>query len=190
MVMPLGPERRPIAPPDFQAIFQKTPGLYLVLDTSFFIVAVNDAYTAATMTRREEIVGRALFEVFPDNPDDHSADGVSNLRRSLLNVLKTRLPDKMSVQKYDIRRPIEEGGGFEVRYWSPLNTPVLGADGFVRWIIHRVEDVTELVRLQADESARREFAQVQDKMVRQLRDARRELALVAEENARLRALRD
>jgi len=54
----------------------------------------------------------------------------------------------MAVQKYDIRRPEAEGGGFEIRYWSPLNTPVLRADGDLAYIIHRVEDVTEFVRLQ------------------------------------------
>ena len=53
----------------------------------------------------------------------------------------------MAVQKYDIRRPDSEGGGFEERYWSPVNTPVFGVNGKVTYIIHRVEDVTEFVRL-------------------------------------------
>ncbi len=30
----------------------------------------------------------------------------------------------MPVQKYDIRRPEAEGGGFEERFWSPTNSPV------------------------------------------------------------------
>src|SRR5262249_2066215 len=49
--------------------------------------------------------------------------------------------------KYDIRRPESEGGAFEERYWSPVNTPVLDEGGAVRFIIHRVEDVTEFVML-------------------------------------------
>jgi len=53
----------------------------------------------------------------------------------------------MAVQKYDIPRPASEGGGFEERYWSPLNVPVLGADGSVELIIHNVTDVTEAARL-------------------------------------------
>jgi hypothetical protein len=87
------------------------------------IVAVSDAYLHATMTRREDILGRGLFEVFPDNPDDPAATGVGNLRASLDRVRSGRLPDTMAVQKYDIRRPEADGGGFEVRYWSPLNSP-------------------------------------------------------------------
>jgi hypothetical protein len=57
------------------------------------------------------------------------------LRESLRRVLEFRRPDPMPIQKYDIRRPDSESGGFEERYWSPLNTPVLGIDGEVVWII-------------------------------------------------------
>ncbi len=133
--------------PDFQALFESAPGLYLVLTPALTIVAVSDAYLKATMTKREEVLGRGLFEVFPDNPDDPTATGVRNLRASLDRVLAHRVPDTMAVQKYDIRRPDSEGGEFEERYWSPVNSPVLGADGEVAYIIHRVEDVTEFVRL-------------------------------------------
>ena len=72
---------------------------------------------------------------------------VANLRASLERVLAQRRPDAMAVQKYDIRRPEAEGGGFEERYWSPVNSPVLGRGGEIAYIIHRVEDVTEFVRL-------------------------------------------
>ncbi|MGE0451920.1 MAG: ATP-binding protein [Vicinamibacteria bacterium] len=133
--------------PDFRALFEAAPALYLVLAPDLTIVAVSDAYARATMTRREEILGRGLFDVFPDNPDDPAADGVSNLRASLDRVLSGRIQDAMPIQKYDIRRPESEGGGFEERYWNPVNTPVLAPSGELTHVIHCVEDVTELVRL-------------------------------------------
>jgi signal transduction histidine kinase len=138
--------------PDFQALFEAAPNPYLVLAPDFRIVAVSDAYLRATMTRRDNILGRDLFDVFPDNPDDPDATGVGNLRASLERVLRDRRADTMAVQQYDIRRPASEGGGFEVRHWSPVNSPVLGHDGQVEYIIHRVEDVTEFVRLERLES--------------------------------------
>ncbi|HEY2960597.1 MAG TPA: histidine kinase dimerization/phospho-acceptor domain-containing protein [Actinomycetota bacterium] len=144
--------------PDFESLFQSAPGLFLVLDPDLVIVAVSDAYLAATMTRREEILGHGLFEVFPDNPDDPQATGVGNLAASLERVRRNLVADTMAVQKYDIRRPAAEGGGFEVRYWSPFNSPVLGADGRLAYVIHRVEDVTEFVRLEQSESQRQQFA--------------------------------
>src|SRR5262245_19759767 len=143
---------------DFRSLFESAPGLYLVLTPDLRIAAVTDAYLRATMTRREQILGRGVFEVFPDNPADPQADGVSNLRASLERALRERVPDAMAVQKYDVRRPEAEGGGFEERYWSPQNTPVLGPDGEVRYIVHRVEDVTEFIRLRQAGAAQREQA--------------------------------
>ncbi|HKB58560.1 MAG TPA: PAS domain S-box protein [Gallionellaceae bacterium] len=134
-------------PPDFRILFESAPDLYLVLDPRLVIVGLSNAYARATMTRRENILSRELFAVFPDNPGDPASAGVRNLHASLRRVLKTGKPDAMPVQKYDIRRPDEEGGGFEERYWSPLNTPVLNPDGALAYIIHRVEDVTEFMRL-------------------------------------------
>jgi len=133
--------------PDFQTLFESAPGLYLVLEPDLTIAAVSDAYLRATMTERAAILGRGIFDVFPDNPEEPEATGVENLRASLARVLARKEPDTMAVQKYDIRRPESEGGGFEERHWSPVNCPVLGADGAVAYIIHRVEDVTEFVRL-------------------------------------------
>ena len=134
------------APLDYQMLFESAPGLYLVVDPTFEIVAASDAYLAATMTERHDIVGGNLFDVFPDNPDDPSATGTRNLRASLDKVLRTGEPHAMPVQKYDIRKPRSEGGGFEERFWSPVNTPVF-VDGRLTHIIHRVEDVTDYIRL-------------------------------------------
>ena len=132
---------------DFQLLFEAAPGSFLVLTPDFTIVAASDAYLRATKTERSAIVGRRLFDVFPDNPDDPAATGARNLRTSLDRVLDTRVADTMAVQKYDIPKPAIEGGGFEERYWSPFNSPVLDATGAVKYIIHRVEDVTDFVRL-------------------------------------------
>jgi signal transduction histidine kinase len=139
--------------PDFRMLFEAAPGLYLVLAPDLRVVAVSDTYLRATMTNREAILGRGIFEVFPDNPDDPAATGVNNLRASLESVLEFGKTDTMAVQKYDVRRPEADGGGFEERYWSPQNSPVLGPDGRVIFIIHRVEDVTEFVRLKQAGSA-------------------------------------
>ncbi|MCL6098147.1 MAG: PAS domain S-box protein [Bacteroidetes bacterium] len=129
----------------FRALFESVPGMFLILKPDLTIVGASNAYLQATMTKREEIMGRGLFDVFPDNPNDPSADGVSNLRSSLERVLKNGSADTMPIQKYDVRNPESELGEFEEKYWSPVNSPVFGADGNIEYIIHRVEDVTEFV---------------------------------------------
>ena len=139
-----------MSPQDFQLIFESAPGAYLILTPQLSIAAVTNAYLQATMTKREDILNRSLFEVFPDNPDEPSATGTSNLRASLQRVLQTKSADKMPIQKYDIRKPAAEGGGFEERYWSPLNVPAFGPNREVRFILHCVEDVTEFVKLKLE----------------------------------------
>ncbi|MBX9854244.1 MAG: PAS domain S-box protein [Gemmatimonadaceae bacterium] len=132
---------------EFRALFESAPGCYLVLrPDGFTIVAVSEAYLEATNTARQDLLHRDLFEVFPDDPNEPGADGTSNLRRSLERVVETKRADAMAVQRYPIPRPAHLGGGFEERYWSPLNAPVLSPDGRVAYIIHRVEDVTHFVR--------------------------------------------
>ncbi len=153
------PMVEPSLTPDFRALFESAPGLYLVLAPDLTIVAVSDAYLRATMTKREEILGRCIFDVFPDNPDDPATSGVRNLRASLERVKSERLTDAMPVQKYDIRRPESEGGGFEERFWSPANSPVLDRAGKLLYIIHRVEDVTEFVRLKQLGSEQRQLTE-------------------------------
>ncbi len=153
--------------PDFRALFESAPGLYLVLAPDLRVVAVSDAYLEATMTRRQDMIGRGIFEIFPDNPDDPDAAGVRNLSASLARVTGTGETDAMSVQRYDIRRPEAAGGGFEERFWSPVNSPVHGPSGQLAWIIHRVEDVTDFVRLkQADVQQRRQAAEMADQAQR------------------------
>ncbi|HLK60474.1 MAG TPA: PAS domain S-box protein, partial [Chthonomonadaceae bacterium] len=152
----------PLPSIDFRALFEALPGLYLVLlpnAPEYTIIAVSNAYLRATMTEREVILGRGLFDVFPDNPEDPTATGVSNLNASLQSVLEHGRAHTMAVQKYDIRRPDSEGGGFEERYWSPINSPVVGAEGEIAFILHRVEDVTEFIRLEEQRKAERQRTQ-------------------------------
>ena len=131
---------------DFRRLFEQSPDILLVLQPDaprFTMVGATHARLAATHTQLDQIEGKGLFELFPDNPDDPAATGAANLRASLERVLATRRPDTMAVQKYDIRG---EDGSFQVKYWSPKNIPVLSDAGMILYILHRVEDVTDLVQ--------------------------------------------
>ncbi len=166
----------PPAAPDFRALFEATPGAYLILAADLTIVAVNEAYLTATHTCRPDIVGRALFEVFPDNPNDPNADGVSKLSDSLRRVVRYRQADTMAVQKYDIHRSDDPADGFEERYWSTVNTPVLDSGGEITWIIHRAEDVTGLVARDRAKAETERPAMDQQRVIDRLRRANIELA--------------
>ncbi len=132
--------------PEFELLFNTCPGLYLVLDPQFQIVAVTDSYLEATKTVRNNILGQNIFDVFPDDPNEE-ATGVRNLRASLEYVRANRVADTMAVQRYPIRVTEGDQERFELRYWSPTNSPVRSpTDGTLKYIIHRVEDVTEYIQ--------------------------------------------
>jgi len=127
---------------ELSVLFESLPGLYLVLTPDLTIVSASDAYLTATMTTREGIVGRNLFDVFPDNPDEPGTSAVAYMRASIGRVLQNASSDTMAISRHDIRRP---DGVFEERYWSPINAPMFGADHQIKYIVHRVEEVTEFV---------------------------------------------
>src|SRR5262245_42860906 len=86
----------------YQQIFAGAPNLSLLLDTDarFTILDASDEYLRATMVTRDEIVGRPLFDVFPDNPDEVRAAGARTLRASLERVLASRSADSMAAQRF------------------------------------------------------------------------------------------
>ncbi|MEV7443235.1 SpoIIE family protein phosphatase [Streptomyces sp. NPDC091204] len=129
---------------DYEAVFQALPGAVALLTPDLVYLDANDAFLAMSGRTREQLIGRYLFDVFPDNPGDPAATGMRNLRASLERVATTGKPDTMALQRYDVEhagRP----GVWEERYWSPVNVPVLAPDGSVALLFHRVEEVTELI---------------------------------------------
>ena len=136
-----------VAKNSFRSLFESAPGLYLVLDPEEYdIIAVSQAYLTATFTQREQLVGHRFFDVFPapsarsEQPAESFTD---SLRASLDRVKTTGKAEAMAVQQYPVTLP--DGSGLEERFWSPLNSPVLGPNGAVTYIIHRVEDVTDYI---------------------------------------------
>ncbi|MCO5974867.1 PP2C family protein-serine/threonine phosphatase [Actinoallomurus soli] len=178
-----GAGREPIAISgiDYAALFAATPTPNVVLDLDLVIVEVNQAYLDATGRTREDLLGQYIFDAFPDNPADPEAEGVQNLSASLHRVLNSRQPDVMPLQKYDI--PImNRPGQFEERWWSTINTPILGADGHVTRIINRVEDVTAFVRSRAaDDHLLSERITERDALEAELYERARELQRLNEE---------
>ncbi len=138
-----------ILTPDMLQVFETVPDLYLILSPDLRILTASNTYLAATLAVRQELVGKHVFEAFPDNPHTPEANSVKNLQASLQTVLSTHKPHQMALQRYDVPRPLELGGGFEEKYGQILNTPVLDEKGSVRYIIHKVNDITSQIKDQA-----------------------------------------
>lgn len=128
---------------DFQKIFAHIPEAVVVLSPDLKILTATDAYQRVTMRSLEELVGRDFLNTFPDNPESAESKNEKLLRQSLERVLQTKKADYLDVLRYDIPRPKALGGGFEIRYWEAVHTPVLDDAGNVEAIIQRTNDVTE-----------------------------------------------
>ncbi len=147
---------------DLRAIFESVPGCYLVLrpdDPAYTIVAASEGYVQAILTEAPGLVGRGVFDTLPES----WRPVAQRLRESFREVIATRTAHTMPIERRETRRPESPGEPLEERYWSPVNSPVLDDEGEVRFIIHRMDDVTGLVRLgRLEEELSRKARQLED----------------------------
>lgn len=130
---------------DYAAVFRHLPVPVLLLTPEFDIADMNLAYLQVAGRAREELLGRNVFDAFPDNPADPDTSGPRDLAGSLHRVLATGQPDALAFQQYDVEVP-GSGGVFKQRFWCPVNGPVFGADGSVVLIAQCVEEISDKVR--------------------------------------------
>lgn len=130
---------------DYAAIFQQFASPVLLLTPDFVVADANQAYLDATRRTRDQLLGRNIFEAFPDNPADPHSSGVQDSKASLSRVLATGKSDVRSFQRYDVEVP-GRPGVYEPRYWNSSNAPVFGPDGQIALITHCLEEITARVR--------------------------------------------
>ena len=68
------------------AIWDASPLPTLVLSPDLQIVGANPSYAEAAVTRPSELVGRHIFDVFPDNPAVTESQNVVRPRTSFRAV--------------------------------------------------------------------------------------------------------
>ena len=131
----------------FRRQFELAAHCYLILDPrpGLHIIDINDAFGHATMTKRMNAAGGRIFDIFPDNPGEPSADRVSNLYSSFRSAAETGRPHAMPVQRYDIRN---SEGKFVERCWRPLNKPIIDSEGdsSICWLMQRTSRARHCLR--------------------------------------------
>ena len=99
----------------------------------FTIIRVNTRYIETVNKTAEELVGKSLFEVYPNI--NHNLD---NLIEIAEKVIRTKTTQLAPVLKYDLNG--------EERYWSLEYVPLV-KDGVVESIIQYTQDITPLIKL-------------------------------------------
>ena len=121
--------------PEFKKIFRATSDYNIVLTPIpyFTILDVTDLYLKTTRSKREDIIGKSVYEMFDDNLKDDTQK-INSFQR----VIETRCSDNMGIIKH-----IHKTNNRDFKEWvcNAVNYPVLDTDGKVIYIIHRVSDI-------------------------------------------------
>ena len=137
---------------DLAAAFAASPNPYMLLTPDFRYAGMNQAYLQAVgVTRREDLLGKPLFDVFTAGEGEEAPESVRVLRASFEKVLKTGQPDHIALIRYAM--PSGQDGAFEDRYWSATHTPVRNSAGELTYILQHTTDVTELELLRQQAGA-------------------------------------
>ncbi len=119
----------------------------LLMDRDFRLVLANPSYLHAFGMRWEDLAGRMVFDVFPE--DDERIEEVRARFNKVLEGESTQAP----AQAYRIANA---HGELEECFWRASETPFRGPDGSVTHIVQVIENVTSeiLVRRQNEIIAR------------------------------------
>lgn len=136
---------------DLAAAFAASPNPYMLLTPDLRYAGMNQAYMLAVgVSRREDLIGKPLFDVFTAGEGDEAPESVRVLRASFEKVLRTGQPDHIALIRYAM--PSGPDGAFEDRYWSATHTPVRNSAGELTYILQHTSDVTELELLRRQAS--------------------------------------
>jgi PAS domain-containing protein len=139
--------------PDYARVFQALPNPYMVVDHELRYVAANDAYLRATSVRLEELLGKKVLELFPNDPSNPNNRSARMLRDSLQKVLATGQPDTLALIPYRVFREVGSASLTEERFWSATHTPLLDERGRVQFIVQHTVDVTDLERARSQDAS-------------------------------------
>lgn len=142
-------------------LIKSVPDRYLLIKAdapTFTLLAASDSYLEMTLQTRENLVGRPLFEVFPENPDNEvqSLSVQNDLGTAIGACASTGEDNEMDIFRYDVA---DQNGVYRERWWKVTHRAIKDAEGIVIAVLNRPEDVTELLamraQIQKDETAKK-----------------------------------
>jgi len=131
---------------NYKNVFDILPIPCLLLeprDGYFFIKDANESYFKVSEKTKEELFGKIIPDVFPENPEQLGSNWIE-IHNSLNRVLISGKPERIDKLRYDLLIPgLNE---FEERYWQMENIPVIDEiNGIVNYILFIALDKTSEV---------------------------------------------
>jgi PAS domain-containing protein len=103
-------------------------------------VEVGGVSDVAAGRPRRELIGRALFSLFPENPADPSAEGVRLLYDGLRTAAESLREQAIPVFRYDVQ---SADGVYAERWWRATCRPILDDRNRLLFVALISEDVTD-----------------------------------------------
>ena len=122
---------------DYETQFETLPAHMMMLDGDLRFIAANAAFRRNTGLRRDQILGKYVFDLFPA-PDE--------MRQPIEDAFKRTLngePTNLEEIRYSIAG---EDGRIEERFWTVSHIPGFDVKGDVTHLVQIGEDVTAAVR--------------------------------------------
>ncbi|MDP2410188.1 MAG: HWE histidine kinase domain-containing protein [Pseudolabrys sp.] len=121
---------------DFKRMFYMLPTPYLVLDKQLNIIDMNDQYLAVTKRTRQELIGRYVFDAFPEGEER-----LTMFRNAFLRAVAGEA-NAIVKSPFSIPRPESEGGGMREVWWTCHHMPAYDADGNIVGMVQKAVDQT------------------------------------------------
>ncbi len=142
----------------YQKFFYQTPERRAVFTARkpYIFVAVTDQHLEMVGLKRQQVIGRGYFDVFPDTSQSFLETGKSVLEQTFRKVVSSRDSVSQTV-RFDT---LGTDGKPQERYWKVTNCPIVDSAGKVAFVEQITRNVTPEMTADRDFKELRE--QLQD----------------------------
>lgn len=126
----------------FHAEFDGTDKRATLIDPGpgLMVVDVAGDLDLAPGRSRLELIGRQLFEMFPDSPSHTGPPGVATLHRAMRAAAETGVEQQIARYRHDV---VDADGKFTERHWRGSCRPLTNGDGHLVLLLGLMENVSD-----------------------------------------------
>ena len=129
-----------VVSPEETRLFDRLSLPVMILDADQRFVYANDAYLTATHTTLDGILGRKVFDCFPDTPER-----VAAVEAKFAQTLTTGEKTELDAQPFQLQH---SDGTVRDLVWQAVQDPIFDRDGKVVGLVQRAEDISRQHELQ------------------------------------------
>ncbi len=134
-----------VVTPEQQALIDSVSIPLMVLDRKQRFVYANDSYLAATHSELSELLGRDVFDCFPE-----TEERVAAVRAIFARTLSEGVTTQLDKQPFELEH---EDGTVRELVWQATQDPLFDTKGRVVGLIQRAEDITAQHELEKQNEA-------------------------------------